>query len=188
MHAPAANRTTATPTIGRVRNRLGFVVSCLMRIVLWSVIATGAVACGADTVTASVGGYNHMPNRAILSFSVDKASGANLAPESGETGSMCCAALPRRWHPGMKALVTWTYGSRYPAEPPSFEALVDIPEYPDKRAGSVQVHFYANHQVKIVVSRYGIEHPRYPMSAKDKLPWETSRQLIEYEKQGTLPE
>ena len=88
----------------------------------------------------------------------------------------------------MKARVTWTYGSRYTSEPPSYEAVVDIPEYPNKRAGSVQVHFYANHQVKIVVSRYGIEHPRYPMSERDKLPWKTSLQLLEDEKQGTLPE
>jgi hypothetical protein len=50
------------------------------------------------------------------------------------------------------------------------------------------VHFYKNHQVKVVVARYGIEHPRYPMSVQDKFPWETSQQLIEYEKQGTLPE
>jgi len=153
-------------------------------------IAAAVTACGEDTVTASVGDYNHMPDRSILSFSIDSAGGSNLGPESGETGSTCCAALPKRWHPGMKARVTWTYGSSdgNAPEPPIHEAMVEIPEYPNKRAGSVQVHFYANHQVKVVVAPYGIRHPRYPMSAKDKLPWETSPQLIEYEKQGTLPE
>lgn len=166
------------------------IASCLSQMLVCTAIAAAVTACGEDTVTASVGGYNHMPDRSILSFSVDSAGGSNLGPESGETGSTCCAALPKRWHPGMRARVTWAYGSsdRNAPEPPIHEALVEIPEYPDKRAGSVQVHFYPDHQVKVVVARYGIEHPRYPMSAKDKLPWETSRQLIEYEKQGTLPE
>ena len=164
--------------------------SRLSRMLLCTLIAATMAACGDDTVPASIGGYNHIPDRAILSFSVDNSGGANLAPESGETGSMCCAALPRRWHPGMKARVSWTYGSsdHNASEPPIHEAVVEIPEYSSKRPGNVHVHFYKNHQVKVVVARYGIEHPRYPMSAQDKLPWETSQQLIEDEKQGTLPE
>ena len=164
--------------------------SRLSRILLCTLIAATIAACGDDTVPASIGGYNHFQNRSILSFSVDNSGGPNLGPESGEAGSMCCAALPRRWHPGMKVRVTWTYGSsnRNAAEPPIHEALVEIPEYPSKRPGNVHVHFYRNHQVKVVVARYGIEHPRYPMSAQDKLPWEISQQLIKYEKQGTLPD
>ena len=91
------------------------------------------------------------------------------------------------WHEGA-GFMTYGPSDHNASEPPIHEAVVEIPEYSSKRPGNVHVHFYKDHQVKVVVARYGIEHPRYPMSAQDKLPWETSQQLIEYEKQRTLPE
>ncbi|BEP75444.1 DUF3304 domain-containing protein [Variovorax sp. V59] len=163
----------------------------------WAVLrglALGACAlligCGDERVPASVEGYNHMTDRSILSFTVDGAGGPNIGPESGGGKSSCCASIPARWRPGMKVKVEWSYGSGAegtPPPPPPQEAEIEIPEY-SSRAGSIQAHFYLNHKVKVVVATYGIEHPRYPMSDEDKLPWETSKQLLEYEKQGRLPE
>ncbi|WPH18836.1 DUF3304 domain-containing protein [Variovorax paradoxus] len=157
-------------------------------------LAMGACAllagCADERVPASVEGYNHMSDRSVLSFTVDGAGGPNLGPESGGGGSSCCASIPARWRPGMKVKVEWSYGSGAegtPPPPPPQEAIVEIPEY-SKRTGDIQAHFYPNHKVKVVISNYGIEHPRYPMSEEDKLPWETSKQLLEYEKEGRLPE
>lgn len=45
--------------------------SRLSRMLLCTLIAATMAACGDDTVPVSIGGYNHIPNRAILSFSVD---------------------------------------------------------------------------------------------------------------------
>lgn len=83
----------------------------------------------------------------------------------------------------MKVKVEWTYTTKRGGlpPPPAQEALVEIPEYSD-RTGDIRVHFYPNHKVRVIVSNYGIEHPRYPMAAQDKLPWETSNQLIEDQK------
>ncbi|WPH18835.1 DUF3304 domain-containing protein [Variovorax paradoxus] len=167
---------------------------CLARKLKLGLLAAGAcallVSCGDERVPASVKGYNHMTDRSILSFTVDGAGGPNIAPESGGGKSSCCASIPVRWRPGMKVKVEWSYGSGAPGTPPPpppQEAVVEIPEY-SSRAGSIQAHFYPDHKVKVVVATYGIEHPRYPMSAEDKLPWETSKQLLEYEKEGRLPE
>lgn len=89
----------------------------------------------------------------------------------------------------MKVNVRWSYDATQggPQPPPPQEAMVELPEY-SSEAGSIQAHFYPNHKVKVVVSVYGIGHPRYPMGEEDKFPWETSKQLLEYEKEGRLPE
>ena len=157
-------------------------------------LAAGAcallVGCGDERVPASVEGYNHMSDRSILSFTVDGAGGPNISPRSGGGKSSCCASIPVHWRPGMKVKVEWSYGSGAegtPPPPPPQEVVVEIPEYSSK-AGSIQAHFYPNHKVKVVISNYGIRHPRYPMSDEDKLPWKTREDLLEDERQGRLPE
>ncbi|WP_155403779.1 DUF3304 domain-containing protein [Variovorax paradoxus] len=137
-------------------------------------------SCQEKMVPASVGGYNHMSDWSILTFTVDGAGGPNLSPGGGGGSFSCCAKIPKHWRPGMKVKVEWTYTTKRGGlpPPPAQEALVEIPEYSD-RTGDIRVHFYPNHKVRVIVSNYGIEHPRYPMAAQDKLPWETSNQLIE---------
>jgi len=129
-------------------------------------------------VAESVSGYNHMSGDGwhIGGFSVNGASGPNLQPRTGGEGFHCCILIPERWMPGMKAKVAWWYDvkagdSRIP--PPPQEAEVEIPDYNAMGPGTVAVHFYPEHRVKLVVSNYIIEYARYPMSAEDKLPWRT---------------
>ncbi|XQA63140.1 DUF3304 domain-containing protein [Xanthomonas sacchari] len=135
--------------------------------------------CGNDRLPASVTGYNHMSDWSIERFTVDGASGPNLSPEEGGGGGSCCASIPRRWHPGMKVKIQWTYDTTQngPQPPSPQEAIVDLPQYPSQ-GGDIQVHFYPDHKVKVVISEYGIGHPLYPMSEEDKRPWETRKDLL----------
>jgi len=55
---------------------------------------------------------------------------------------------------------------------------VDVPDYRDK-PGTVWVHFYADHKVRVVVGPYGIQHTLHKLSEEDKLPWLTQKDLIE---------
>ena len=155
----------------------------------WPLLAGIALLCaaallagcgmqGEDKLAVSVTGYNHMSDEGwyIGGFSINGASGPNLQPETGG-GFNCCIVIPERWKPGMKAKVEWWYDTRpggppYPLPPPQ-EAEVEIPDYNAIGPGTVQVHFYPDHRVKVVVSRFAIEHTRYPMSEEDKFPWET---------------
>jgi hypothetical protein len=60
-----------------------------------------------------------------------------------------------------------------------------VPEY--KKPGTVQVHFYDNHKIKLVISDCSLGHPLYPMSRQDQLPWEpdsTVEEAIESHKRG----
>jgi len=147
-------------------------------------------SCGDQMMPASVSGYNHMSDQSILGFTVDGAGGPNIAPEAGGGKFSCCASIPKHWRPGMKVKVAWSYGSGAEGTsppPPPQEAVVEISEY-SSEGGSIQAHFYPNHKVKVVVSTYGIRHPKYPMNVEDKLPWVTRKDLIEDEEKRRLPE
>ncbi|CAJ0812068.1 hypothetical protein LMG19087_01313 [Ralstonia wenshanensis] len=127
------------------------------------------VSCLDNKATVEVTGYDHMEKRAILWFTVNGASGPNLFPESGGGKYNCCIEIPKRWHRGMKATVRWQYGT---GDDSPREAVVDIPEYTSENRGPVQVHVYDNHRVKVVVSRYSLGHPMYPLPKDDWSPWE----------------
>ena len=127
------------------------------------------VSCFDNKATVEITGYDHMQKRAILWFTVNDASGPNLFPESGGGKYNCCIEIPKRWHRGMKATVRWEYGT---GDDSPREAVVDIPEYTSENLGPVQVHFYDNHRVKVVVSRYSLGHPMYPLPKEDWTPWE----------------
>ncbi len=131
-----------------------------------------------EMLAGDVTGYNHMPDSgwSIAGFTVNGAGGPNIQPESGGGKFSCCMSFPKHWPPGMKARVRWFYNHKASdpeaTPPPPQEAEVEIPEYTPKTAGAVNVHFYSDHRIKVVISRYSIEHPRYPMSAEDKKPWD----------------
>lgn len=142
------------------------------------VVSIGSIvmmsACSDTTIPASIRGYNHMKDLSIHIFTVNGASGPNVRPESGG-GETCCVSLPKRWRPGLKAKVSWEYDQKEDAPHPLPEnqtAEVDIPQYPF--GGSLQVHFYAAHKVKIVISPCYPEHPFYPLTGSDLAPWEPS--------------
>ncbi|KAL0630161.1 hypothetical protein Q9L58_010993 [Maublancomyces gigas] len=129
-------------------------------------------SCSEKTVIASIIGYNHTHDLAFAGFTVNGVMGLNLAPESGGGGETCCVLIPQTWRPGLTAKVAWEYNKMADDPvpiPASQEAEVEIPEY--KYPGKLQVHFYAEHKIKIIVSRCAIDHPFYPMKAQDRLPW-----------------
>jgi|GEM_PF-4813094 len=74
----------------------------------------------------------------------------------------------------MTATVSWEYGSGLPRhlrppQPPPKVATVEIPEYTE--AARVQVHFYPEHRVKVVVTQYGLGHPCHPLPQESWAPW-----------------
>lgn len=137
-----------------------------------------------EMLAGDVTGYNHMPDSgwSIAGFTINGAGGSNAQPGSG-AGSSCCMSFPKHWRPGTKAKVRWFYNHKASdpeaTPPPPQEAEVEIPEYTPTTAGAVQVHFYSDHRVKVVISVYGLRHPRYPMTEEDKLPWVTRKDLVD---------
>src|SRR5450830_1084360 len=142
--------------------------------------------CAEKTIAVSVAGYNHIKDESIAGFSVNGSSGHNISPEGGGGTQMCCVSIPKRWRPGLKATVTWEYGysSRDPVPPfPPQEATVDIPEYTPENLGNVQVHFYPNRRIKVVVSKYGLGHPKHPLPQEDWAPWTLDENVVRNERE-----
>lgn len=147
--------------------------ACL-RIVPSLICIFAVTACEDSTNSVSLRGYNHMKILAISDFTVNGAMGPNVDTESGG-GETCCVKIPKKWRPGLKAKVSWRYDQNDDVESPlpaNQTAEVDIPEY--RFVGAVQVHFYARHKVKIVISPCSPEHPYYPLTGRDLAPWEPS--------------
>ncbi|MFC5472408.1 DUF3304 domain-containing protein [Paraherbaspirillum soli] len=180
---------TLNPNPGHVRNnersnqmqhamhdwidRAGAAMRTLLMLYLLGLASLLAGCSKEDKVAVEVSGYNHMPDWSISGFSVNGGSGPNLSPESGGGGFSCCVEIPKRWKPGMKAKVSWSYDTDQggPRPPPPQEAEVEIPEYTPENLGTVQVHFYPNHRIKVVASRYSLGHPKYPLPKEDWAPW-----------------
>lgn len=146
-----------------------------------------ASACSDERIPASLRGYNHMTDLSIHYFTVNGSAGLNVRPESGG-GETCCVRLPKRWRPGLKAKVSWEYDQKENSPnplPPKQTVEADIPQYPF--GGSLHVHFYANHKIKIVISPCSPEHPFYPMDADSLAPWErftTKKEMREAARRG----
>lgn len=164
-------------------------VNAGLRTLLMSCVLGGVgllAGCSEEKVPASITGYNHIPDWSISGFSINGGSGSNLDPGTGGSSISCCVEIPKHWRPGLKAKVTWSYDTTQTdprTPPPPQEAEVDIPEYTPENMGSAQVHFYPNHRIKVVISKYYLGNPKYPMSPEDMLPWSVDQSLIQYYKE-----
>lgn len=133
-----------------------------------------------DSIPVSVTGYNHIEDQSILGFSVNGASGPNISPFGGGSKYSCCIGLPRKWKPGMTATVHWQYGTLEgrPPPPPPQSATVEIPEYTPKDIGPLQVHFYPDHRIKVVITPYELGHPDHPLPKEDWYPWTVDEAVV----------
>lgn len=137
-------------------------LACIVPITVLVVLAGGALrdtqAQPSDRATAQVGIVNHTGNY-IYSASVDGAGGANMSRWGVGGADVCCASIPRVWHPGIRVLVRWDMpeGSKHVVK----EKIVDIEKY--ETPGSIYMHFFPNDEVRVVVSRVGPSNPAYPI-------------------------
>ena len=122
------------------------------------------------TFGADLTGIDHLADYLSVSdFSVNGAWGA----QAGKGGSTtCCAVIPEKWHPGLKAHVKWSVSDWKHGGGDFHEADVPVDQY--SRLGHMWVHFLADGSVRIVVSDFGPYAPDYPGPhdpIPQKYPW-----------------
>ena len=123
-------------------------------------------ACSREaTLGAKITGYNHTTDQSLYVFTVNDGMGPNLDPQRGGGAFSCCASIPKTWKPGTKVKVWWIYQGGtavLPPEPPPHTAEVELPPYKVTDIGSVQVHFYPDQKIRVLVAKTGLGHPDYP--------------------------
>lgn len=112
---------------------------------------------------ASIGIVNHT-NKFIYSAVVNGAGGTNMAAWGAGMAEVCCVMVPNIWYPGMKVTVEWDMpdGSKHNYK----RRVVDVEQYDEP--GSVYLHFFADDQVRVVVTPYGGPSPKHPIQRPQK--------------------
>jgi hypothetical protein len=130
--------------------------------------------CEEDKTAIKFGGYDHNEDVWVAGFTIDDKVG------SGIGGFSCCVVIPRKWRPGLKVKISWSYikNSVNQNPPPPQEAVVEIQEYNRKDIGHLDVHFYPGHKVKAIVTLYGLRSPFYPLKKEDWHPYEVDQNII----------
>lgn len=88
---------------------------------------------------------------------------AGAGPHAGG-GIMCCIELPVKWRPGIKMRVMYQFGD----EPKEkwYTKVVELPPYPDDRAGDVVLSFFPDRSFELISATYIPGHPRWPGKMK----------------------
>ena len=85
---------------------------------------------------------------------------------------MCCAIVPKKWTPGLKAHVHWEVTNWKDRTGQQYDADVPIDRYDE--VGRMFVHFLANGQVRITLANMSPHSPIYPGTREpipQKEPW-----------------
>lgn len=113
-------------------------------------------------------GYNHTESE-VASYAVtigkNKQEGMYLGPGQGGGSSFCCVIVPKKWQPGMTAVVSVLHydGKVYSTT----DHKVSVPKYDGDRETMFSVHFLHDGRIKVFVDQYDLWHKSYPLKGKD---------------------
>jgi hypothetical protein len=79
---------------------------------------------------------------------------------SAGVASMCCVTLPVTWRPGLTVRVGWDMPEGTTLIPKS--KIVEVEKY--DAPGDVYVHFFPDHDVRVVVTRWIGASPNHPIT------------------------
>ena len=148
--------------------RISYLVPLTIAVVLTGCALRDTHAELGQGATARVGIVNHTGSY-IYFASVDGAGGGAMAAWGAGSANICCASIPRVWYPGMRVTVKWNMpiGVKDVIK----EKIVKVEKY--DRVGDVYLHFFADDEVRVVVSGNGPRAPDYPIPHSGK-PQDTS--------------
>lgn len=114
-----------------------------------------SVGCLQRSYGANLIGYNHTKD-SIASYSVKIGDGqftgaGFLGAGSGGGGMTCCIQIPTKWTSRTEATVKFEDPKRADS---IIVKRVLVPQYSDDTAGHVIVHFLADGNVKVFVTKY----------------------------------
>jgi hypothetical protein len=145
----------------------------LLIVLMWTLTACNAVSAGkVEGDGVGLTGIDHLADHlSVQNFWVNGYNGF----QAGKGGSLvCCAIVPNKWVPGLKAHVEWHVTNWKDRTSQEFEADVPIDRYDE--LGTMYVHFLSNGQVRITLANESPRSPTYPGThdlIPQKEPWKT---------------
>lgn len=140
-------------------------VSAVLLVVLYGLCGCAhspqdeAVLRAKDAFNAGIGLVNHT-DRFIYTTSVDGEWGGHAYEMSAGVASMCCVTLPATWRPGLTVRVGWDMPEGTTHIPKS--KIVEVEKY--DAPGDVYVHFFPDHEVRVVVTTWIGASPNHPIT------------------------
>ena len=138
--------------------RLAYLVPLAIAIALTGCASRNTRAEPTDRATARVGIVNHTGSFIYLA-TVDGAGGGAMSAWGAGNANICCASIPRVWHPGIKVKVRWNMPIG--VQDVIKEKIVELEKY--DRPGDIYMNFFPNDEIRVVVSRNAPGAPDYPI-------------------------
>ncbi|WLH77390.1 DUF3304 domain-containing protein [Pseudomonas sp. FP2335] len=154
--------------------KISAVLKCLCGLLVLTLL--GCTFAENKMVAGNIAAINHVEGTAINWFSV------NGYRAHGGGGSSCCIIMPVKWRPGLKMDIEWEVDPNSDvATPPigtnefkafmvkhksnyrRYSAVVDVPEWPERKLCSLNVHFLTCKRVEVTTSCWVYGHPSYPI-------------------------
>ena len=127
-------------------------------------------ACGKNEIPVNIHGVNYEDSAFSYVMSdpqnKENRAGGELIEPFSAGGIMCCYMLPKKWLPGLKVSVKWTYwevgaGSNDMIETKRSDVL-DVPYYPIGKPPEFWVLRSENNSLMLVGSDLQPDHPEWP--------------------------
>lgn len=113
--------------------------------------------------SASVGIVNHT-DKFVYSASVNGAGGSTMSEFGAGHAAVCCAMIPKKWYPGLTAMVRVTFAEGRKLT--TLSKAVEVERYDEP--ASIYIHVFPKDEVRVVVTRYGGSSTRHPIPAPVK--------------------
>ncbi|MBO0494743.1 DUF3304 domain-containing protein [Pseudomonas sp. Marseille-Q1929] len=143
---------------------------------LATLMLLGCVFAENKMVAGNIAAINHVEGTAINWFSV------NGYRAHGGGGSSCCIIMPVKWRPGLEVDIEWEVDPNSDATTPPlgtdefkafmvkhksnyrrYSVAVDVPEWPERKLCSLNVHFLTCKRVEVTTSCSTYGQPDYPV-------------------------
>jgi hypothetical protein len=100
-----------------------------------------------EMIPTEIHGNDHNQDVDVAGYTINDETGGSLG------GGVCCVQVPKKWKPGLKIKVSWSYIQNFtnPNPPPRQTAVVEIPRYEADEIGGLTIHFFPGNRIKAVM-------------------------------------